>query len=86
MEILTKENPDPKMVDLKEKLADAIADLSIILDAKATRSQVLKAWGKVFNTDDIDLDAAAQNESARAYVVSSIPSEPVRKEGGGRFG
>jgi len=85
-EVLTKGNPDPKMVDLKEKLTDAIADLGIIWNPKATRSQVLKAWGKVFNSDDIDPDAVKWEQTARASVVSTVPTEPVRKEGGGRFG
>ncbi len=85
-ETLTKEHPDSRMESLKEKLADAITDLAITLDTRASRRDVLKAWKKVFNTDDIDPDASAKNETSRLAVSSSMPTAPVRKEGGGRFG
>lgn len=87
-EILTKEDPDPKMVDLKEKLGDAITTLQVLFDSKITRKEVLKAWAKVFNTDYFDAEINEDEESARASVVvgSSTPTAAVHKAGGGRFG
>lgn len=88
-EILTKDDPDPKMVALKEKLDEAITTLQVLFDPKVTRKEALKAWAKVFNTDYFDSEINAdEEESARASVVmgSSTPSLAVHKDGGGRFG
>jgi hypothetical protein len=87
-EVLTKEYPDAKMVDLREKLSDAITTLQVLFDPKVTRKEALKAWAKVFNTDAFDEEIDADEESARASVVvgSSTPQAAVHKAGGGRFG
>jgi hypothetical protein len=89
-EVLTKEDPDPKMVALRERLDEAITTLQVLFNSKVTRKEALKAWAKVFNTDyfDGEINADEEEASARASVVmgSSAPSFAVHKEGGGRFG
>jgi hypothetical protein len=85
-EILTKDDPDPKMKALREKLEEAIGKLNVLFDLKCTRKQALKAWADVFNTDYFD-DAIEECEAPSAFVVTDgEPSEAVHKAGGGRFG
>ena len=85
-ETLTKDDPDPKMKFLREKLEEAIDKLNVLFDAKCTRKQALKAWADVFNTDYFDSDIE-EGESKFLFVIGgNQPMDPVHKEGGGRFG
>jgi RNA binding exosome subunit len=85
-EILTKDNPDPQVVDLRVKLGDAISTLKVLLDSRCTRSKALKAWADVFNTDYFD-DEIEKGETKASFVITGDqPSKPVHKAGGGRFG
>lgn len=88
-EILTKADPDSKMVDLREKLGEAITTLQVLFDPKCTRKDALKAWAKVFNTDHFDDEinkSGGESKAASVVVGSSVPQAPVHKSGGGRFG
>lgn len=85
-EILTKDDPDPKMQSLREKLEEAIDKLKILFDAKCTRKQALKAWADVFNTDYFDTDIEECDSNASFVVGGDQPNQPVHKAGGGRFG
>lgn len=88
-EILTKEDPDPKMVALRDRLSEAITTLQVLFDAKVTRKEALKAWAKVLNTDYFDpqIEAAEEGvEEASVVVGASAPAFAVHKDGGGRFG
>ena len=85
-ELLTKDDPDPKMKALREKLEEAIEKLRVLFDGKCTRKQALKAWADVFNTDYFDADIEECDSKASFVVTGDQPSQPVHKAGGGRFG
>lgn len=85
-EILTKDDPDPKMKLLREKLEEAIEKLKVLFDGKCTRKQALKAWADVFNTDYFDTDIEECDSKASFVVTGDQPNQPVHKAGGGRFG
>lgn len=88
-EILTKEDPDPKMVALRDRLNEAITTLQALFDPKVTRKEALKAWAKIFNTDYFDAEIETEEEGteeASVVVGSSAPSFAVHKDGRGRFG
>jgi len=85
-EILTKDDPDPKMKLLREKLEEAIEKLKVLFDGKCTRKQALKAWADVFNTDYFDTDIEECDSKASFVVTGDRPNQPVHKAGGGRFG
>ncbi len=85
-ELLTKGTPDPQMVALEDKLGEAIGTLHVLFDAKCTRTQALKAWAKVFNTDFFDGAISDAGSSASIVVGTETPTAPVQKSGGGRFG
>lgn len=85
-ETITTSNEDAKMKQLKSKLEWAIDELAVLFEEDCTKKAALKAWRSVFN--DSYFDELIENESvAKSFsILSSTPSEPVQKEGGGRFG
>lgn len=85
-ETLTKDDPDPKMKSLRDKLQEAINKLQVLFDGKCTRKQALKAWADVFNTDYFDEEINACDAKSSFVVTGTQPTEPVHKSGGGRFG
>ncbi len=85
-EVLTKNDPDPKMVDLQDKLSEAIEKLKVLFDSRCTRPKALKAWRDVFNNDYFDAEIEESNSKASFAIAGSQPSQPVHKAGGGRFG
>lgn len=85
-EVLTKDDPDPKMVDLRDKLGEAISKLKVLFDPKCTRPKALKAWADVFNTDYFDAEIEEGGSKASFVITGDQPSHPVHKAGGGRFG
>ncbi|HAB19021.1 MAG TPA: hypothetical protein PLX89_26080 [Verrucomicrobiota bacterium] len=85
-ETLTKDDPDPKMKALREKLGEAIEKLKILFAPKCTRTDALKAWADVFNTDFFDDDIDASDSKGSFVVAGAAPTQPVHKSGGGRFG
>lgn len=85
-EILTKDDPDPKMKSLREKLEEAIEKLKVLFDGKCTRKQALKAWADVFNTDYFDADIEGCDAKSSFVIPGDQPNQPVHKAGGGRFG
>jgi hypothetical protein len=85
-ETLTKDDPDPKMKALREKLGEAIEKLSVLFGPKCTRPDALKAWADVFNTDVFDEAIDASNAKGSFVIAGTAPTQPVHKSGGGRFG
>jgi hypothetical protein len=85
-ETITTSNEDAKMKQLKSKLEWAIDELAVLFEEDCTKKAALKAWRSVFN--DSYFDELIENESvAKSFsILSSTPSEPVQKKGGGRFG
>lgn len=84
-EILTKDDPDPKMKSLREKLTEAIDKLKILFSSTATRQDALKAWADVFNMDFFDEEIDACGAKSSFVVADKAPEQPVHKAGGGRF-
>ena len=85
-EILTKDDPDPKMKSLREKLEEAIEKLKVLFDGKCTRKQALRAWADVFNTDFFDDKIDESSTKGSLVITNDEPTAPVEKAGGGRFG
>jgi len=95
-ETITQGSDDAKARFLREKLDEAIANLAVLFDPNCTRSDALKAWDKVFNTDFFSAraDTATKAASGPAILTSGLlrsagaqasQAAPVRKEGGGRY-
>lgn len=85
-EVLTKTDPDPKMVDLQDKLGEAIEKLKVLFNPQCTPSKALKAWADVFNTDYFGAKIEESNSKTSFVITGSQSSQPVHKAGGGRFG
>ena len=62
------EADDPKVRDYRDLLAKAIEDLKVLDKANCLRSEALKAWKKVFNTDYFDsaIQAAEEDEKRQS--------------------
>ena len=90
-ENITKSDSDPDMVQCEQHLNEAIDWLAVLFKSACARSEALKAWKKVFNTDffDDEIKKAEEDEekSAAVWVKKNegAPTEPVDKRGGGRF-
>lgn len=92
---ITSGDADPKAKFLKEKLSEALSDLDILFASDCTRKQAMKAWDKVFNTtyftDKLEKEGDEGNKSGAAAAGGllssgySSPSNPVKKDGGGRY-
>ena len=90
-EDITKSDSDTDMVQCEQHLGEAVEWMAVLLKSTCTRSEALKAWKKVFNTDFFDDDIKKaeddEEESASIWIKKneSAPTEPVDKRGGGRF-
>ena len=95
---ITKGEKDPKAVNLKDRLSDAINWLAPLFEANCTREKALKCWDDVFNTDFFsdrleESTQAATTGSASVLsaglLIKSGQSEgardAVQKQGGGRY-
>lgn len=86
-ETLTKGDADPKVLDLREKLGEAITTLQILFDPGCARKNALTAWAKVFNTDCFDNEIDKDGTEKNSVVIGTAqPTQAVHKAGGGRFG
>jgi hypothetical protein len=95
-ETITQGADDAKARFLREKLDEAIDSLAVLFKPDCTRTEAMKAWDKVFNTDVFSsrADAAAKAVSGPAILTSGLlrssgalaaQAAPVHKEGGGRY-
>lgn len=76
----------PKTKELKERLGDALNDLSVLFESNCTKKAALKAWKKVFNDDYFD-DLLEEETTAKSFsIITETPRDPVDKQGGGKFG
>jgi len=85
-ENLTETASDPDMKELRERIEWALAKLKITNDPKCDTPQALKAWGEVFNTKYFDSDKIRAFANESLDIFGSVPSSPVVKNGGGRYG
>ena len=84
---LTKSSEDACMVEFRDHLEKALDDLQVLFDDDCTHKAAMAAWKKVFNDKFFDEQTASENQAAAGFAVaSSVPSAPVHKQGGGRFG
>jgi len=90
-EDITKSDSDADIVQCEQHLGEAIDWLAVLFKSTCTRSEALKAWKKVFNTDffDNDIKNAEEDEEKSAAIWikknEDAPTQPVEKKGGGRF-
>ena len=75
-EYLTKGTDDSKTKFLREKLDEALKNLDVLFEPDCTRSQALKAWGKVFNTSYFSDRDSSSSKSAAATMAGAIASTP----------
>jgi hypothetical protein len=94
-EQLTKSNEDASMVELRNRIDEALKELRVLHDYDCTKKAARKAWDAVFKTDgffddfDRDEDNGGGNGGGKSpvtNVASSKPDKPVDLQGGGRFG
>lgn len=96
---ITNDPDDPRAKFLRERLREAVDNLSPLFEHDCTRKRALKCWDKVFNTtffsDRLDVEAKASAKAAVAapsILTSGLfvdkgaaAAAAVRKEGGGRY-
>lgn len=89
---VTKTDRDSTMVELRDRLGDAIKTLSILRKHDCTELDALKALRDLFDTDYFDeriaqLQAPTKAAAAPAVIIrTEQPQEPVIKQGGeGRY-
>lgn len=73
------ESDDPKCAKLQELLTTSIEHLSVLDRASCRKSEALKAWKKVFNTDyfnDAIAEAEAEEKLAACAAVASVAVMP----------
>lgn len=95
-EQLTKSNEDAPMIELRNRIDEALKELAVLFEPNCTKKAARKAWDWVFKTDgyfdeydDNDDDEGNDDgggKSSTAIVASSAPRKPVDLQGGGRFG
>jgi hypothetical protein len=87
-------NDDPKAKALRDRLADAIQWMEPLHKSSCKRTEALKCWDKVFNTEYFsNRDEKTDKKAASAAVLSSgivrslegTAQNAVRKEGGGTY-
>jgi len=85
-EYLTKSDEDACMVGVRGHLEKALDDLQVLFD-DCTHKAAMAAWKKVFNDTFFDEQTESEHRAAAGFAVaSSVPTAPVQKQGGGRFG
>lgn len=96
-ENITKTDKDAAMVELHERLRDAVAALSTLRRSDCAELDALKALRTIFSTDYFEkriselenANNGSDSSSAKAALLSaiaSLPSSPVIKKGGeGRY-
>lgn len=97
-EILTKSDADPDLVELSDRVTEALGKLEI-LHGYCTKPDARKAWDWVFKSDgffqsyDDDHDGNDDGGSGSGTAANSIrgftaatPDKPVDPQGGGRYG
>jgi len=70
---------DSKCLKLQELLTTSLEHLAVIDRASCRRSEALKAWKKVFNTDCFDQaisDAEAAEKRAASAAVAAVAVMP----------
>lgn len=95
-EQLTKSAEDTSMLELRNRIGDALDELAVLFESGCTKKAARKAWDWVFKSggyfddfDDNDDDGGNDGgggKSSTANVASSAPTKPVDLQGGGRFG
>ncbi len=73
------EEGDTKCAKLQELLTTSLEQLTVLDRASCRRSEALKAWKKVFNTDYLDQaisDAEADEKRAASAAVASVAVMP----------
>ncbi|MCP4902049.1 MAG: hypothetical protein GY906_34215 [bacterium] len=94
---LTRTATDSNMVDLRDRVGEALGKLEVLDDDGCDRSGARTAWDWVFKTDgfflgfDDDGDDARDDNGGKSDAVDkgiaiSTPTRPVNPEGGGRYG
>jgi hypothetical protein len=82
---------DTRTAYLRDRLAIALDDLTVLDRADCTSAKARNAWDKAFNTDffsarEVQKVAEAANVAALANIISTREyPRPVDKQGGGRF-
>ena len=90
-EKLSKGSDDSKIAFFRDRLSDAIEWLKPLDSPTCTKSEALKAWDKVFNTDyfsdqNVSEDSAQQSKSASwigaavatAGILGAVSAEAAR--------
>ncbi|MEJ7760065.1 MAG: cyclic GMP-AMP synthase DncV-like nucleotidyltransferase [Gemmatimonadaceae bacterium] len=97
-ETITNGEKDPKAVNLKDRLSDAINWLAPLIEANCTREKAVKCWDNVFNTDFFSNRFEESTQAATAGSASVLSAglliesgqsegarDAVQKQGGGRY-
>lgn len=88
-ESLTIGDEDSQMIELRAQLEKALEWLQVLHDPACTKKAGLKAWGKVFNTDYFNRFITDDSKGSGPTIITVTgdqPKDPVKKEGGGRYG
>jgi hypothetical protein len=75
-EDITKGINDPKMIELRDKLGQAVEKLGVLKNKDCSREDALKAWKSVFNDDFFESDKRAKELVASAIMISKSTTVP----------
>ena len=82
-EEITKGINDPKMIELRDKLGQAIEELKVLENPDCSKEDALKAWKSVFNDDFFEGGKKEKALAAPAIIISKSPTVPyveIKKE------
>ena len=87
---LTKTKEDVNMVELRDKVDEALGKLSVLDEEGCTKADARKAWDWVFKTDgffkEYDEQEKDSTSNASQGLAATVPSRAVDPRGGSRFG
>lgn len=85
LETITKTKEDANMKELRDRLEWAISVLKTT-ENTYSKNEALQAWNQIFNTNFFDTETKESDGTSTFVITGRNPTQPVHKEGGGRFG
>ncbi|WP_024336407.1 cyclic GMP-AMP synthase DncV-like nucleotidyltransferase [Desulfotignum balticum] len=92
---LTRTSSDENMIELRDRLEEALGKLEVLDDDDCTKKKARQAWDWVFKSDgyfddydgdDDDDDGSGESSGTKKGIATSTPNKAVDPKGGGRFG
>jgi len=92
---LTRTSADANMIELRDRLEEALGKLKVLDEKDCTKKDARQAWDWVFKSDgyfddydgdDDDDDGSGGSSGMKRGIATATPNKAVDPKGGGRFG